>query len=328
MESFEEIKRKDQSSLNLLLWDAGKYGHTEIFKLLWPLVTDLNRKEKTVWSACRHGHFFIVDFCISKHAFSVEMALDIASANGKIDLVNQLILKYPVDLQLRFEWELITYSACGTYDTLSTTLKSNEELVSNENIVSRCLTVACYHNHIKVVDWLIDNTFVNLSKTYNLFTVHEEVSPLLAACIKGNKNVIRSLLQYSTAYIINNMHTKEKESTTGSGRRPTKCGRDTALHLVIWCDETPKRLCDACYAGNYEQVQSIIHENESYLNEQDNEGKTPLHIACRHGYESIIKVLLVGADVEMTNDWYETALELAEHAGHGNLQRNYFEQRL
>lgn len=56
--------------------------------------------------------------------------------------------------------------------------------------------------------------------------------------------------------------------------------------------------------GEYFGEHSIINQNlYNLLNQRDNFGKTPLHIACKHGdYSCIKELILMGADPNIGKD--------------------------
>ena len=309
---------RNQSVLSNLLWDSAKYGHILIFDHIWTSCKSSQNREQAMWNACRHGHFSIVDNCILKKYLTVEKALDIASTWGKSNLVGELMKKYYVDPEKKVQWELVTECANGNLNKLAVSEKSY-----SKDVVSKCLTVACFHGHINVVNWLIDNTAdtSSLFHVQDMFSEHGKLTPLAAACIKSHKTVIRALLQNTPSYLINNVITGKK-----GGKFRRTWGMDTALHLVIWCDDTVKPLHDACYEGNVESVHLIIRKNERCINEQDNDGKTPLHIACQQGHLEIVEILTVFAEINITNDWYETPLELAKYVGYENLFTEVFDK--
>ena len=72
-----------------------------------------------------------------------------------------------------------------------------------------------------------------------------------------------------------------------------------------------------CLTENLENELVIFSKR---INIPDGEGNTPLHIACKLGYEKIMTVLLsCGVKTDITNDNAETLADTARRGGHGKV---------
>jgi ankyrin repeat protein len=97
---------------------------------------------------------------------------------------------------------------------------------------------------------------------------------------------------------------------------------DTLLHDVIWMSERPSDLHYVCYSSRSvaADVYRLVYECGANVNEQDNSGNTPLHVACSHGHQDIVEALMsCGADVNITNDDKRTPAQEAIYSKHEEL---------
>jgi ankyrin repeat protein len=124
------------------------------------------------------------------------------------------------------------------------------------------------------------------------------------ACKRGQTSLIKCLVQH-TFINVNNTSAV-----------------DTLLHDAIWRSEHDKtqlhKLCIAPQSDVLDVCKLVLNFDDSAaLNAQDNNGDTPLHIACSYGYgdrkrTDIIEALLAfGADVNITNDRKQTPAQAA-----------------
>ena len=67
----------------------------------------------------------------------------------------------------------------------------------------------------------------------------------------------------------------------------------------------------------FSNVQELVEKENCGVSSEDNDGKTPLHIACQNGHTKVVKILLArGADVDHRNAQGCTPLNLAVRKGH------------
>ena len=164
------------------------------------------------------------------------------------------------------------------------------------------LTVACEYGNIEVVNWLIENTLVDINKKGS-----GDRSPLVSACYNAWGNVTQILLV---------------EGLVNQNVNIIDNRRNSALHYTIWCnsDNGLTSLHRACLFGLQREVSQLIYVNDASVNVQNNEGDTPLHLACLHGYSDIVEiVMMAGANETIANDNMLTAADLAKRKGHTNL---------
>ena len=76
-------------------------------------------------------------------------------------------------------------------------------------------------------------------------------------------------------------------------------------------DGTP--LHKACAGNQVTEVCRLVYNCGHMVNVQNNDGNTPLHLACYYGHSDIVETLmLAGADENIINDHRETAAQVIE----------------
>uniref|UniRef100_A0A3B5PWY4 Protein phosphatase 1, regulatory subunit 27b n=2 Tax=Xiphophorus TaxID=8082 RepID=A0A3B5PWY4_XIPMA len=88
------------------------------------------------------------------------------------------------------------------------------------------------------------------------------------------------------------------------------------LEIVISCCVTSYNrmaaIHEAVLTGNLECVQLLVHYGAD-IHQRDEEGWTPLHMACSDGFPHIARYLLsLGADPELENECGEKPADLIE----------------
>ena len=87
-----------------------------------------------------------------------------------------------------------------------------------------------------------------------------------------------------------------------------------------------KQLFNACENNDINIVNALI-SNKDYLNVQDQQGSTPLHVAALNGHGEVVKILLdVGANYETPNKNGWTPLSSAAEKGHGEVVKILLEK--
>lgn len=131
------------------------------------------------------------------------------------------------------------------------------------------------------------------------------------ACQKGDKNIVKILLEYQNIDI-------NIQNDDGS----------TALHLACWKGQTASscnsflgyflNMSSICEEDYTEVVKTLLAFPNIDVNIQDEDGKTPLHVAClRYCFpndtQEVVKALLANADINVNiqDKWGYTALHYA-----------------
>src|SRR5690349_2630528 len=86
---------------------------------------------------------------------------------------------------------------------------------------------------------------------------------------------------------------------------------NTVLHYVILKSQS-SAVHEACRIGDLLKLQRLLSEQWESVNAQNNDGDTPLHLACSKGNSDMVETLMcAGADVNISNDKTQTPAQLA-----------------
>ena len=227
-------------------------------------------------------------------------------------------------------------------DVVKLSTKFSEDVTT----LSETLVMACRMGHLNVVTWLIENTEadVNYKGNYVETEVNHKgkytMTPLLAACYYGHFSIVKYFLHISRPPNVNIFDTLgdtplikscfNSEIVISKYLIQTSIDIDvniynnednTALHYTVWRnkkDDSP--LHKACKTNNVNEVLRQIYVCKHNINLQNNDGYTPLHLACIYGHRDIVVTLMMaGADEEITSCDFKTAAQVAEMMKHDEL---------
>ena len=166
-------------------------------------------------------------------------------------------------------------------------------------LLAEAYWIACYHNRISVIKLLtqLQDRNVAIRRGRNSWT------PLLLSCE----------LCYSDMF----MYFMESEKNDMLDVNDATQRGNAVLHSVIWLRQNggSTQLHKAVKDGDEELVKNIALEMKN-VDEQDNLGRTALHIACSYDRQNIVELLLtLWVDVSITNDNGKTPADVAESIG-------------
>lgn len=78
-----------------------------------------------------------------------------------------------------------------------------------------------------------------------------------------------------------------------------------------------KSLNDLAYLGSLKELKTRLKKHPEELNQQDNDGYSPLHLACFFGRYDVVETLIhAGANGKALDNKNETPFQVAKNWGH------------
>ncbi|MBA0582621.1 ankyrin repeat-containing protein At5g02620 [Gossypium raimondii] len=225
---------------------------------------------------------------LSKQNQSGETALYIATENGYVDLVKEMINYYDLSdagIKARNGFDAFHIAAKqGDLEILKVLLAVHPELAMTVDLSNTtALHTAATQGHIEIVNFLLEvgSGLATIARSNGKTALH-------SAARNGHVEVVKALLG----------------NEPGIAPRTDKKGQ-TALHMAV-------------KGQNLKVVEELISVDPSLMtNMVDTKGNTPLHIAARKGRIQIVKLLLghKETNTKAVNKSRETALDTAEKTG-------------
>ena len=213
------------------------------------------------------------------------------------------------------------------YGQLEDVIELSSKFSNDVEVLSQALRWSCRDGRLDVVKWLKGHTAANVNYK-GVWT------PLIAACSNDHLDMVKYLVETCHADV-NLPDSRGDTSLTWACFRASmsvsmylcevnnldvniadRYNGNTALHYAVWYrkDSGYTQLHWACgYRGDVTEVLRLVYVRGLTINVQDNDGNTPLHIACSNRHSDIVETLmLAGADETITNDDGKTPAQMAE----------------
>ena len=224
------------------------------------------------------------------------------------------------------------------YGQLKEVIELSSKFSNNVVVLSKALIESCEYGHLDVVKWLGGHTAADVN--YNKGVLG---TPLTAACFNDDLDTVKYLVETcqadvnlpdsggNTSLTIACYHVSKSmsmyllcEVSDLDVNIAYREDGNTALHLAVWRSKGflgYTQLHGACsYRGDVTEVLSLLYVRGHKINVQDNDGNTPLHLACLYGHSDIVETLmLAGADGTITNDDGKTPAQVAERGRYNEL---------
>ena len=328
---------------------AAKAGNVDVFRYLLPKTININTLSNNgstaLHYACRAGNSspaleivkLLVEAGINVDKTNAihKAAIHVAASAGSWKLVSYLLNKTrQIDLADGDNDTVIHY-ACGCRPNLDIIIKVFEKgscALDKPNASSfRPLHIAAKEGHVDIVSYLLSKRV-----TYDAMNASKE-TPLALACKQKDSDMIRLLIQHGAqpqlvpaTYItpdikqifekkiigtITEFHmaVAKKDLTLIKQLYEKHIIKDKHYTLSDTDERSSTALHKACdsQGGNAILVQFLL-ERGAQVSLKNDDGHTPLALACMYGYVPIVKLLLsVAQDIETRDKKDNTPLELA-----------------
>ena len=206
---------------------------------------------------------------------------------------------------------------------LNEVIETSKKFSSDVKALNKSLIESCLWGHLDVVKWLADNTMADVDCNNSEGSSY---SPLTAACRNDHLGIVKYLVETCNADV-NLADSKSHTPLTKACRyvsvlvlkyllceireldvNLTFRYSNTALHYIVWSRKDDNaQLHNACERRDVNEVNNLVIVMGLNVNEQNNDGDTPLHIACLNFHSDIVETLMIaGADETMKNERKKT----------------------
>lgn len=259
----------------------GSYSKKSAIKLITVLRTPLFAKflqdRDNIFRLVREGN--------------VDRLTQYLEAGGDPDLQGHWHVKTNRTEGYTVRWSLLCEGAAFGHDKVLQLL-ARAIGVNNVAKMSFALWIASYYGHLSLVKWLLENTLADVTKCPK--------SPLLTSAENSHFNVTKYLLDYIF---------DEKNNVTFS-----QVDLDAALSFVIarQADDGRLALHVAAETNDTDTVRWLCRSGNVNVDMLDNNGLTPLHIACQMGNNEVAELLVYyGANGLIRNDFGRSCVDVA-----------------
>jgi ankyrin repeat protein len=228
-----------------------------------------------------------------------------ACVQGRFKIIDILVNVMKLDKCCSNEWRMATGSGCGNIELMRQLAALLGE--SHTLAMSRSLRVACYTGQYRAVKWLLTNTAASSASQGVVWSGLGDMSAVISACYSTNNKmaIIMQLLRTVTPHTLSNSR---------------NVSHNTAFHLIIgrYMGDAFRSPHSAVAADDLDAVNHYLYTHD--VDEQDNDGQTPLHVACMLGNEEMVITLLsVFARTDITDDSRRTPEQVVREYNNDHL---------
>ena len=281
-----------------------------------------------------------IEEMFNKSVSTIEENLNIQEMKQKLEHIGneqKSIKEYMTQIQNEFQTTNIrnTTEIVSIKEQLTHIEEDQQKIIKMKEFdMKRNIFDICAEGNLNNIQWLIENENVNPRQTvekYNLDHRYMNNDTLIHIATKfGHLPIVKYLVEKQNIYI----------NTKG------ECGR-TSLHyacangnfqiveylilkdadIFARDDKENSIIHSATIEGHLPLVKYLIEKHNIGINNKDEDGKTPLHIACEKGYQSIIDYFISkGADVFARDDKGYYAIHYAAIGGYLSIVKYLIEQ--
>lgn len=278
-------------------------------------------------AACEAGHLDVVQYLLENHSDVNRIShfgdtpLSLACEGGFEDVTREL-LNYNAKVSVKSQNKSPLVLACktGNAGLVKMLLANSTDVYPNISTPVNCLNdicsplfVACKRNHINIVQLLLKECRDNIS-------VFDKCSSLCEASFYGCLDIVKFLMENSDFRLLDEL----KLSIYASMYLACNGGYiDIVQHLltqgidIFQCSLTGRSLLHAtregfCECEGHNSIIKLLIQNQLDISKPDENGSSPLHLACENDLVSICKLLISNkADINMQDSEQRSPLHLA-----------------
>ena len=253
-----------------------------------------------------------------------QSALHVASVSNRPTMVEALLnLTQSILLEIKDDRGRTALSVTTDPEIIEQLMLAGADVSSVDANNMNVLMIAVSHGHTHVVDCLLSKFSEPLIPIVDQVERADDRSIFLIAVQTGNVKMCSRLLEHPSIrwdtvdkQLLNAIHIAARYNHEQLILWLCNDERRTDRLLSITSHRYSVEVTPASDTLNFPSASSMLR---SYINAQNEDGKTPLHIASERGHTQCIKALLrSGADVLITNHLGQLPLHAAIQHGHGS----------
>jgi len=279
-------------------------NHSRVVQLLLQHKADVNGTEKqgksALWIASLLGHINVISTLVSDPEMNINLqdsqgktALMAASEHNHPEIVSVLLNGHakPDVSTHSGKTPLLMAASFGYTKCMRYLIDGGADVNFRDGHGCTPLYMACQSGQIAAV-----NMLVSAKAEIDAVSGILKETPLVAAAYNGHTMIVRILLM------------KKAD--------PMKVDRDGMSMLSAAAKRGHLHVIQVVY----QHLMTVLSAEEmtEFVNQQNKDGLSPLHLACIGGHEDVVRYLVdtMKVDVRGENDSHKTALDLAVKGGH------------
>ena len=319
---------------------AAANGHLNLCKtLIKEYDFDVNMTNNYGWTALHQSakccNYELIKLFIDKGTDALlktkdgENCLQIAAANGCLNLCKTLIEKHDFDVDMtdNYGWTALHHSAkSGRYKLIKFFIDKGTDILLKTKNGENCLHIAAVYGHLNLCKTLIKkhDFDVNMTNNYGWTALHQSAK-------NGSYELIKIFIDKGTDILL---PTKDGENClhiAAANGRLKLCKTLTEKHdfdVNMTNNYGWIALHHSAESGKYELIKFFIDKGTDILF-RTKDGGNCLHIAAFYGHLHLCKTLIKKHDfhVDMTNNYGRTALHESAKNGSYELIKFFVDKR-
>ena len=283
----------------------------QIIKILKPITKKPKDFESDIFEACKEGKLSSVQWLIEKEIvdknkrveedyfnndlYKDDTPIHIASMKGHLPIVQYLIEKYDVDINIKgCKRKTPLHYACqeGHLQIIEYLISKGADVYAKDQFGNYVIYYSYLKGYFSIIKYLIEKRHIeNEVKNYYSQT------PLHCACYFGDLQIVEYLISKGA-----DLYAKDNDE-------------NIVIHY-------------SSIGGHLPIVQYLIEKQNVDINIKGWNGKTPLHLACLEGHHNIAEYLISkGANINAKDTIGDYAIHYASKGGHLPIVQYFIEQQ-